>query len=336
MMPVQKGKEVILLKKLIRKYGHVWMLSYAFIYIPWFTRLQENINKPYHVMHTALDDMIPFEEIFIVPYLMWFLYVAATIAFFFFRNRDDYYRLCTFLFTGMTISLLVCTLFPNGTDFRPAIDPDKNIFCYLVSRLWSIDPCINVFPSIHVYNSVGVHIAVCHSEELKKHPMIVRASGILMVLICLATMFLKQHSVIDVVGALLMASVIYPIAYAPEAEKKKVRDELLNIITSNLCRTVFTTVLFFAVFSNFYIHRSPSPPAFFECATAKTAVLFTCHISMQKNSCLYFLSYCHFLYPVVKSTTFRYGVPFAQAARFSPAIRMIRSNVSGRKKFPAT
>ena len=116
---------------------------------------------------------------------------------------------------------LVCTLFPNGTDFRPAIDPDKNIFCYLVSRLWSIDPCINVFPSIHVYNSVGVHIAICHSEELKKHPMIVRASGVLMVLICLATMFLKQHSVIDVVGALLMASVIYPIAYAPEAEKKK-------------------------------------------------------------------------------------------------------------------
>ena len=197
------------------------MLSYAFIYLPWFSRLQENVNKPYHVMHTVLDDLIPFNEYFIVPYLMWFLYVAATIAFFFFKNRDDYYRLCTFLFTGMTISLLVCTLFPNGTDFRPAIDPDKNIFCYLVSRLWSIDPCINVFPSIHVYNSVGVHIAVCHSEELKKHPMIVRASGVLMVLICLATMFLKQHSVIDVVGALLMASVIYPIAYAPETEKKK-------------------------------------------------------------------------------------------------------------------
>ena len=120
MMPVQKGKEVILLKKLIRKYGHVWMLSYAFIYIPWFTRLQENINKPYHVMHTALDDLIPFNEYFIVPYLMWFLYVAASIEFFFFKNRDDYYRLCTFLFTGMTISLLVCSLFPNGTDFRPA------------------------------------------------------------------------------------------------------------------------------------------------------------------------------------------------------------------------
>ena len=30
-----------------------------------------------------------------------------------------------------------------------------------------------------------------------------------------------RTDVIDVVGALLMASVIYPIAYAPEAEKKK-------------------------------------------------------------------------------------------------------------------
>ena len=77
------------LKKLIKKYGHIWMLSYAFIYLPWFSRLQENVNKPYHVMHTALDDLIPFNEYFIVPYLMWFLYVAATIAFFFFKNRDD-------------------------------------------------------------------------------------------------------------------------------------------------------------------------------------------------------------------------------------------------------
>ena len=205
----------------LKRYSHIWILSYAFIYLPWFSYLEKTVTRDYYVIHTALDDLIPFSEYFIVPYLMWFLYVAATIAFFFFKNRDDYYRLCTFLFTGMTISLLVCTLFPNGTDFRPAIDPDKNIFCYLVSRLWSIDPCINVFPSIHVYNSVGVHIAICHSEELKKHPMIVRASGVLMVLICLATMFLKQHSVIDVVGALLMASVIYPIAYAPEAEKKK-------------------------------------------------------------------------------------------------------------------
>lgn len=209
------------MKQLIKKYGHVWILSYAFIYLPWFARLQENIGKPYNVIHSDLDDLIPFSEYFIVPYLLWFLYVAGAVAYFFFTNRDDYYRLCTFLFTGMTISLLVCTLYPNGTNFRPVIDPDKNVFCFLVSKLWSIDPCINVFPSIHVYNSVGVHSAVCYSETLSKNRKLVWASGILMVLICMATVFLKQHSVIDVVGALLMASVIHPIAYAPETSHRK-------------------------------------------------------------------------------------------------------------------
>ena len=83
------------MKKLMKKYGHVWILSYGLIYLPWFAALQQNVGKPYHVMHTALDDLIPFNEYFIVPYLLWFLYVAAAIAYFFFTSKDDYYRLCT-------------------------------------------------------------------------------------------------------------------------------------------------------------------------------------------------------------------------------------------------
>ena len=60
-----------------------------------------------------------------------------------------------------------------------------------------------------------------NSERLSQKRWLHRASFFAMTAICLSTVFLKQHSVIDVVGALLMASVIYPIAYAPEAEKKK-------------------------------------------------------------------------------------------------------------------
>lgn len=218
------------MKRLLQKYGHIWLMSYTFIYLPWFFRLQENVGKPYHVMHAALDDFIPFCEYFIVPYLLWFLYVAAAIVYFFFIDKDDYYRLCTFLFTGMTISLLICTLYPNGTNFRPAIDPDKNIFTWIVARLWSIDPCINVFPSIHVYNTLCVHIALCKSKRLKENRPLLAASALLAVSICLATVFLKQHSVIDGAGSLLMAAAIYPIVYAPEtARKKKLEGEPYHI-----------------------------------------------------------------------------------------------------------
>ena len=174
------------MKKLMKKYGHVWILSYGLIYLPWFAALQQNVGKPYHVMHTALDDLIPFNEYFIVPYLLWFLYVAAAIALFFLYQQGRLLPAVYLFIYRHDHQLLVCTLYPNGTDFRPAINPDKNIFCFLVAKLWSIDPCINVFPSIHAYNSIGVHISICRSQTLSKNKPLVWASGILMVSICIA------------------------------------------------------------------------------------------------------------------------------------------------------
>lgn len=101
------------MKELLRKYGHVWALGYAFIYMPWFLYLERSVTRDYAVMHVRLDDYIPFNEYFIIPYLLWFLYVSAAVLYFFFTDKVGYYRLCTFLFAGMTISLLICTFSPT-------------------------------------------------------------------------------------------------------------------------------------------------------------------------------------------------------------------------------
>ncbi len=199
----------------LKKYGHIWTMAYFLIYLPWFFFLEDHVTRSYHVMYTPFDDMIPFCEYFIVPYLLWFFYIAAAFLYFFFTNRRDYYRLCAFLFSGMTISLIICTLFPNGTTFRPSIDPNANIFCYMVSKLWAIDTSSNVFPSIHVFNSLGVHIALSKSETLSKRRGIICGSGILMTLICISTVCLKQHSILDVLGSLLLALLLYPFVYVP-------------------------------------------------------------------------------------------------------------------------
>lgn len=201
------------MKQFFQKYKHAWILLYGFIYLPWFAYLEKSVTKNYHIMHVSMDDYIPFNEYFIVPYILWFLYVSGAILYFFFKEKDSYYRLCAFLFTGMTISLIVCTIFPNGTDFRPAINPDKNLFSWIVAALYHTDTCTNVFPSVHVFNSIGVHIAITHSERLKKAHLIKFASFILMVSICLSTVFLKQHSVIDGFASIAMAYCLYGVVY---------------------------------------------------------------------------------------------------------------------------
>ena len=69
------------LKNFIKKYKHAWVFLYAFIYMPWFMYLEKHItaDSEYHVIHSVLDDKIPFVEYFIVPYLLWFVFIAANI-----------------------------------------------------------------------------------------------------------------------------------------------------------------------------------------------------------------------------------------------------------------
>lgn len=201
------------MKTLLKKYGHVWVLSYAFLYLPWFLYLEQTVTGDYAVMHTALDDYIPFNEYFIIPYLFWFVYVAGAIAYFFFYKQAGLLQTVRFFVCGNDHQSDYLYLFPNGTDLRIEVDPQKNFCSWLVSMLHVADTSTNVFPSIHVYNSVAVHCSVMNSAALRDKVWLRRGSFVTMVLICMSTVVLKQHSVLDVVGALILAYLMYPLVY---------------------------------------------------------------------------------------------------------------------------
>ena len=173
----------------------------------------------YYVVQTEFDKYIPFIEYFIVPYLLWFFFIVAAFLYFFFTDVPGFYRLAAFMFSGMTIFLLVSTVFPNGQDLRPVVFERDNIFVDMVRMLYRTDTCTNVFPSLHVFNSLSVCVAVFESRELKKHRTVSFGVYTLAGLIILATMFLKQHSVLDTVGACIMAWVLYQFVYAPQRRR---------------------------------------------------------------------------------------------------------------------
>lgn len=155
--------------------------------------------------------------------MLWFGYVAWGIGYFYRKNRDEYFRLCTMLFTGMTIFLIVSTLYPNGHYLRPTTFERNNIFVWMVRWLYSTDTSTNLFPSIHVYNSIAVNIAVWHSGEFKHQKAVRFGSAFLMVSIILSTMFLKQHSVFDVVTGIIMAAAMYMLVYVSNPVRLPVR-----------------------------------------------------------------------------------------------------------------
>jgi len=205
--------------ELLKKYKHGWVFSYFLIYIPWFLYLEKHVTRNYHVIHAAIDDKIPFIEYFIVPYLLWFVFIAAVILYFFFTDKEGFYRLAKLMFTGMTIFLIISTLVPNGLNIRPYSFERDNVFVDMVKLLYRADTPTNVMPSIHVYNSLAACIAVSRSRKLQSNKPVCAATYILAVLIILATMFLKQHSVIDVAAAIVMAYMLYQFFYAPEVRR---------------------------------------------------------------------------------------------------------------------
>ena len=204
----------VFMKAFLKRYSHAAiMLGYMFIYLTWFTLLEKNVTTNYHIIHMAVDDVIPFCEYFIVPYLLWFFYIAGTVTYFIFTNKKEYMKLSAFLITGMTVFLLVSTFYPNGDTLRPVVFSRDNIFTRMVLHLYHTDTNTNIFPSIHVYNSLGAHFAVVNSEQLSKKKWVLYPSFILCVSIILSTMFLKQHSAFDVVTAFVLATFMYFVCY---------------------------------------------------------------------------------------------------------------------------
>lgn len=202
------------MKKFYERYKHaIPLMIYAVIYCTWFACLEKTVAHPTRIIHMKVDDMIPFCEVFVVPYFLWFAYVSVVVLYCFFKSKQDYYKCCVFLFTGMTVFLIVSTLWPNGHHLRPYMMPRNNIFTSLVSHLYSIDTPTNLWPSIHVYNSIGAHLAVIHNQTLSQNRKIRTGSFILSVSIILSTVFIKQHSMFDVLTAFVMSAVMYLIVY---------------------------------------------------------------------------------------------------------------------------
>ena len=190
------------------------------LFIPiqiWFQILEHNL-VPQYITQTALDSRIPFIKEFVVPYLIWFIFVPYGVLFVGFYSRKDFLKLFTFLCGGMTAANILFMIFPNVQHLRPAIhsgDP----FSLLVNMIYTLDTPTNVCPSVHVINSIAVNAALQHSETFSKKRFGKAISGALTILICLSTVFIKQHSALDVAAGFAVSALFYIPLYGPFAQK---------------------------------------------------------------------------------------------------------------------
>lgn len=179
------------------------------VYMVMYLAMEKLFPTPIYWSHTSLDALIPFCEVFVIPYALWYPLLIAVGVYLLRRDVPAYRRYMAFLAATFFLSTLIWFLYPNGQALRPAVMPRDNLLTALVSLIYSVDTCTNVFPSVHVVGSMGALFAVWDCPRLRvRHGNICWGVTVLAVLICLSTVFIKQHAVLDVVSGLALSLLV--------------------------------------------------------------------------------------------------------------------------------
>ncbi len=198
------------MKQFLKDHRYYLLLLYVPVFLIWFVLVEQlhPSDGAYWVSYIPLDDRIPFLPQFSLIYCLWYPFLIAPGLYLLLREPDAFRRYMWFFMVGTGLCLLICTVFPNGQDLRPQLEDDGGFCVKLIRALYTADTNTNVLPSMHVVGSVAVFYGALHSRGLRR-PLPFAAITIMTVLISLSTVFIKQHSVLDLIAGLVLSLPIW-------------------------------------------------------------------------------------------------------------------------------
>ena len=197
------------------------------IYLVIFVYL-ERFHDPdgYYPMYCPVDDLIPFCEWFLLPYLFWFIFLGGSVFFTLFTNGAAFRRMMHFIILTHAAALIIFFLFPTCQELRPEVFPRDNVLTRFMAGFYVFDTNTNVCPSLHVIGSVGAMLGFRDCKVFSSGRVRKIVLWTITALISISTVFLKQHSILDVIFALPICLGGYLLAYRvfPNPTKKTVTE----------------------------------------------------------------------------------------------------------------
>lgn len=181
------------------------------------------IRKYYYPIYCPLDDAIPFCEYFLIAYLFWFVYLVGMHIYTLLFDTESFKNLMRFIIVSYSIAMLTYILFPNCQELRPAEFERDNAFTCFVAHFYEFDTNTNVCPSIHVIGSAAVMFSAWDSKHFSTPGWRVAFCSVAF-LISASTVFLKQHSILDIAAAIPVCFIAYCIVYKSAERKAATKD----------------------------------------------------------------------------------------------------------------
>lgn len=173
----------------------------------------------YHPVYVPVDDRIPFCEYFLPFYLFWFLFLSGMVVYTLFFDIPAFRKMMWFTILAYSATMLIYFLYPTCQELRPTEFARDNAFTRFIRWFYVFDTNTNVCPSLHVVGSFSAVVGAWYSRRFSTPGW--RAAFLLAAaLICVSTVFLKQHSVVDVLAALPLCAAAWGLVQYADSTKK--------------------------------------------------------------------------------------------------------------------
>ena len=192
------------------RFSHMKLLGGWIVYFLLYF-ITENLIPPErcHPVHCFLDDLIPFNEFFVIFYVGWFALVAGSLARTLFFDVPSFKKLQTFIMITQGVAMVCYILWPTRQDLRPEAFPRQNFLTWVMGFIYTFDTSTGVCPSLHAAYSLGILSVGLKDKSIRPFWKVMLTFVVIM--ICLAVCFVKQHSALDVLAALpvcLLAEIV--------------------------------------------------------------------------------------------------------------------------------
>ena len=109
-----------------------------------------------HPVWCKLDDVIPFNELFVIPYVGWYVLIVVSLGYFALYNIENFKGLQTYIMITQAVAMVIYIIWPTRQDLRPTEFPRENVLTWIMGIIYNADTNTGVCPSLHVAYSLGI------------------------------------------------------------------------------------------------------------------------------------------------------------------------------------
>ena len=200
------------------EFKHLWLILGWVWYLTMYILTEKFVPiEKCHEVHSVVDDIIPFNEYFILAYTSWYFMLVGSLLYFLLYDVKSFVNAQKFIIATQVIGIATYIIWPSVQYLRPTTFEHENFCTFLLGLIYGVDTPTGVCPSLHVGYSLALLSVWLKKKDIKPVWKVIMTLWV--ILICLSVMFVKQHSFIDVWAAVVMCALIELVLFGKDYKK---------------------------------------------------------------------------------------------------------------------